>query len=166
MTFYVPAAKFEQHIRDSPIWKLGNVGRKTPTANGGLGLLDRGGSSGSIRVDGGSGEGDGGEGESAVNGEGEDEDDLYDGPEKFLLPIKYLTDPGNRDNEELRAWASSAPEMKDVSQSPLLFLSTLSPLSFSLFVWDAQSISYESRGVKPRQVHMKYQLPRMHALVY
>ena len=137
------------------------MGRKTPTANGGLGLLDRGGSSGSIRVDGGSGEGSGGEGESTVNGEGEDEDDLYDGPEKFLLPIKYLTDPGNRDNEELRAWASSAPEMKDVSRV-LCFSCRPSLLSLCVCV----GCTKHELGVKPRQVHMKYQLhPRMHALV-
>ena len=132
MTFYVPAAKFEQQIQDSPIWKLGNVGRKTTavTANGGLGLLERGGSSGNIHGDGGSEEGEGGNGESVVNGEGKDEDDLYDGPEKFLLPIKYLTDPGNRDNEELRAWASSAPEMKDVSLT--LSVRQKLPLSFCI----------------------------------
>ena len=86
------------------------MGRKSATANGGLGLLERGGSSGSIISDGRNGEGEAGE-EEMVNGEREEEDDMKD----FLLPIKYLTDPGRRDTDELRAWASSAPEMKDVS---------------------------------------------------
>ena len=44
-----------------------------------------------------------------------EEEGVCDGPEKFLLKTKYLTDPGSRDTDELRAWASSAPEMKDVS---------------------------------------------------
>ena len=122
VTFYVPAAEFEQNVRDSPIWKLGNVGRSTAptTANGGLGLLERGGggSNGSLGNDGGSEEIEG-EGEKVNGGgvEGEEEDEMYDGPEKFLLKTKYLTDPGRRDTDELRAWSSSAPEMKDVSRS-------------------------------------------------
>ena len=128
MTFYVPATEFEQHIRDSPIWKLGNVGRRSEmcghTANGGLGLLGRGGGagSGSLEEDGvcgECGECEDGEGEKVVNGggeeEGEEEEEEEDGPENLLLKTKYLTDPGSRETEELRAWASSAPEMKDVS---------------------------------------------------
>ena len=72
MAFYVPATEFEQHIRESPVWKLGNVGRKMDvsvktSANGGLGLLGRGGGgdSGSLEEDvvmsgeGGEGEGEG-----------------------------------------------------------------------------------------------------------
>lgn len=43
--------------------------------------------------------------------EEEEEDDvLYD----LLVPLKFLTDPGKRDTNELKAWASSAPEMKTV----------------------------------------------------
>lgn len=82
------------------MWKLGNVGKKSAEANG---LLSQ----------------DEGEG-SVEDGELEGEEDgeaLYDGPEKLLLRTKYLTEPGSRDTEELRAWASSAPEMKDVSCS-------------------------------------------------
>lgn len=104
MSFYVPSAKFEKHIRESPVWKLGNVGRKSVADNG---LLDQ---------DGEEGEGEEGEGEEGeVNRETDvQEEEVYDGPEKTLLRTKYLTDPGSRDTDELRAWASSAPEMKDV----------------------------------------------------
>ena len=112
MTFYVPATEFEKHVKESPVWKLGNVGKKN--AGGCGGLLSRGGDEGE-----GSEEGEGEEGEEEkggiVNGDVDEEEDLYDGPEKLLLRTKYLTDPGSRDTDELRAWASSAPEMKDVS---------------------------------------------------
>ena len=113
MTFYIPSTDFEKHIRESAVWKLGNVGRKSAAGGGGGGgrsLLDRDG-------------GGGGSGEEeeerevvgvAVNGETDLEQETYDGPEKLLLRTKYLTDPGSRDTDELRAWASSAPEMKDV----------------------------------------------------
>lgn len=99
VTFYVPSTKFEQHIQESPVWKLGNVGKRNIAPNG-LPNQDNG-------------EGIAEDGE--VEGEGEGEEAMYDGPEKLLLRTKYLTDPGSRDTEELRAWASSAPEMKDVS---------------------------------------------------
>lgn len=117
MKFYVPAEKFEKHIKESAVWKLGNVGRKNAVVNGsGGGLLEQDGS--------GDGEGSSEEGGELVNGGGgqddneeeeDDEDNDYDGPEKVLLRTRYLTDPGSRDTDELRAWASSAPEMKDVS---------------------------------------------------
>ena len=107
MTFHIPATEFGKQIRESPLWKLGNVGRKTTTTVNG-GLLDRGG-------DGGAEQGDTGEGVRVDGGGAEEEDDAYDGPEKFLLRTKYLTDPESRNTDELRAWASSAPEMKDVS---------------------------------------------------
>ena len=51
-----------------------------------------------------------------VDGTGNEEDNLImaDKPEELLLRTKYLTDPRNRQTEELKAWASSAPEMKKV----------------------------------------------------
>ena len=104
MSFYVPATEFQKHICDSPVWKLGNVGRKSAASGG---LLAREGSE--------EGEEGGGEAGGVANGEVENEDDEFDGPEKFLLRTQYLTDPESRGTEGLKEWASSAPEMKDVS---------------------------------------------------
>ena len=90
------------------MWKLGNVRRR----GGGLGcqglrgLLDRG---DSVGDDGMNGSIEEGRKESE-----EEEDERYDGPEKVLLPMKFLTDPRSRNTTELKAWASSAPEMKAV----------------------------------------------------
>ena len=94
------------------MWKLGNV-RRRGGAEVPRGLLDRGDSV----VDVANGSIEEGREESE-----EDEDERYDGPEKVLLPMKFLTSPMSRNTTELKAWASSAPEMKAVRHDDIILV--------------------------------------------
>ena len=100
VSFYIPATEFDKTIKESALWKLGKVGKQPAPATP-RGLLDNG--SEEEKED-----------EEEKEEEEKEDDLLYDGPEKLLVPLKFLTDPGKRDTNELKAWASSAPEMKTV----------------------------------------------------
>ena len=94
VSFHIPAPNFDPSIKESAIWKLGNVGVKPKVVVN----------------------------PSSFDCEPEremeddiDEDDLgVDRPDKVLIKMRPLTTPGTLDTAELKTWASSDPEMKVV----------------------------------------------------